>query len=81
MIFYIKTTITSTILPYHHPHTNMPPNVQRALYAPSTQKEDLRSDSQTKKKVPAINKMVFMKIARLALTPETIGKFKDTAKD
>ena len=43
MIFYIKTTISSTILSHHHPHTNMPPNVQRALYAPNTQKGDLKS--------------------------------------
>ena len=26
----------------HHPRTNMPPSVQKALYTPSTQKGDLR---------------------------------------
>ena len=29
------------VIPHHHPHTNRPLSVQRALYTPSTQKGDL----------------------------------------
>lgn len=39
-------------------------------------KEGVESDSQTKKKVPAIDKMVFMKIAEASINPWTMGKFQ-----
>ena len=29
------------VISHHHLHTNMSPNIQRALYTPSTQKGDL----------------------------------------
>ena len=31
------------VIPHHHPRTNMPLNVQRALYTPNTQKGDWKS--------------------------------------
>ena len=31
------------VIPHLHPHTNMPPSVQRALYTPNTQKGDWKS--------------------------------------
>ena len=42
MLEKVLLTVQNIVISCHHPHTNMPPSVQRALYTPNTQKGDLR---------------------------------------
>ncbi len=48
---------------------------------PPIPKKEFKSDSQTKKKVPAIRRIVFVRIANPLGIPTSIGRLRDTAKD